>query len=76
MLGVRTVDVVVMLSAPLTPFGERTFLAPGDEAVVIVYDAAVHAPAQVREAVRAGAEDELGAASVLRQVVVAAGAAG
>jgi hypothetical protein len=57
-----------------TPFGERTFLAPGDEAVVIVYDAAVHAPAQVREAVRAGAEDELGAASVLRQVVVAAGA--
>ncbi|WP_320670074.1 DUF5718 family protein [Patulibacter defluvii] len=52
-----------------TPFGESTFLRDGDDAIVIVYDGAVHAPEQVAEAVAGGREDELTAASVLRQRV-------
>ena len=55
-----------------TPFGESTYLEPGDESVVIVYDAAVTPPEGVRAAVRDGREDALEAASVLRQAVEAA----
>lgn len=54
-----------------TPFGETTFLRAGDESIVVVYDAAHHAPQEVADAVAAGAEDGLERASVLRQVVVA-----
>jgi hypothetical protein len=52
-----------------TPFGEGTFLEPGDESLVIVYDASASTPVDVREAVARGGEDELPRASVLRQVV-------
>lgn len=52
-----------------TPLGETTFLEPGDESLVIVYDAAEQAPADVERAVELFQEDELPRASVLRQVV-------
>ncbi len=58
-----------------TPLGESTYLEPGDESVVIVYDAAVTPPDGVRAAVCAGREDALEAASVLRQAVEGAGKA-
>lgn len=53
-----------------TALGESTFLEVGDDAIVIVYDAAVTAPEQVAAAAEAGTEDDLPAASVLRQRVV------
>lgn len=52
-----------------TPFGASTFLRPGDTSVVVVYDSARVAPAEVRAAVAAGTEAGLRAASVLAQVV-------
>ncbi len=54
-----------------TPFGARTFLEVGDEALVVLYDGEATAPEAVADAVRGGAEDELPGASVLRQLVVA-----
>lgn len=54
-----------------TEVGETTFLQPGDEAIVIVYDGDRHSPERVEEAVRRRVEDGL-TASVLRQVVVPA----
>ncbi|MBJ7330260.1 MAG: hypothetical protein JHC95_10205 [Solirubrobacteraceae bacterium] len=51
-----------------TEVGETTFLEPGDEAIVIVYDGAKHTPARIEQAVRLHHEDGV-AASVLRQVV-------
>ncbi|WP_217922835.1 DUF5718 family protein [Miltoncostaea oceani] len=56
-----------------TALGESTYLEPGDEAIVIVYDAAASLPEDVRASVAAGAEDTLARASVLRQRVVSAG---
>ena len=56
-----------------TALGESTYLKPGDESLVIVYDAAVTSPRGVRDAVRDGREDALEEASVLRQAVYAAG---
>lgn len=55
-----------------TELGESTYLEPGDESIVVVYDAAVTAPQDVAAAVAAGGEDGLPAASVLRQRVVPA----
>ena len=55
-----------------TELGESTFLEVGDDAIVIVYDGAVSTPEQVASAAQAGTEDELPAASVLRQRVIAA----
>ncbi len=52
-----------------TPFGESNFLQPGDESIVIVYDGAVSTEADVEAAAQTGHEDELPAASVLRQRV-------
>lgn len=57
-----------------TPLGQSTFLEPGDQSVVVVYDARSVAPEAVRAAVAAGAEDALPDASVLRQTVEEAGA--
>lgn len=56
-----------------TPFGGTTFLDVGDDAIVVVYDAAQTDAGVVEAAVRAGGEDALPGASVLRQRVVAAG---
>jgi Family of unknown function (DUF5718) len=70
----RPATAVVGIGATrYTPFGESTFLAPGDESVVIVYDAAATTPEGVRAAVAEGREDALPAASVLRQAVKAVG---
>lgn len=56
-----------------TPYGASTYLEPGDEAVVVVYDGGSTSPDELERAVAAGREDELEAASVLVQRVVAAG---
>ena len=69
---VRTERALVGIGATrYTPYGETTFLDVGDQTVVVVYDAASTSPAQVEECVRAGDEDTLRRASVLRQDVVA-----
>lgn len=52
-----------------TPYGESTYLRLGDDSVVVVYDSSIHTPEQVRDAVAAGADGQLTAASVLRQRV-------
>jgi len=54
-----------------TDFGEHTYLRPGDQSVVVVYDEAVTSPEMVRSAVDAGREAELAGASVLCQTVEA-----
>jgi hypothetical protein len=56
-----------------TEYGASTYLEPGDEAVVVVYDARGTSPEDVARAVAAGREDDLEDASVLVQRVVAAG---
>jgi hypothetical protein len=62
----RPATVLVGIGATrYTPFGEVTFLAAGDDAIVVVYDGAVHTPAAVEAAVAAGTEASLTAASVL-----------
>ena len=54
-----------------TPFGESTYLEPGDDSVVVVYDSAAHSPQEIADAIAAGADAELAEASVLRQRVTA-----
>ena len=66
----RPATVLIGIGATrYTPFGASTFLEPGDESIVVVYDGAQTTPAGVRDGVRRGAEDDLPAASVLRQTV-------
>lgn len=55
-----------------TEYGESTFLREGDVSTVVVYDATISTPEQVRDAVAAGDTSGLLGASVLRQQVVAA----
>ncbi|MCW2925088.1 MAG: hypothetical protein JWM98_2492 [Thermoleophilia bacterium] len=50
------------------PFGETTFVEPGDEAVVVLYDSRTHAPADVAACIADRRDDQLTAASVLRRV--------
>lgn len=52
-----------------TPLGESTYLRGGDDAIVVVYDAAVTSPDELSAVIGAGREDLLPAASVLRQRV-------
>lgn len=67
----RPATVLVGIGATrYTDLGESTYLRPGDEAIVVVYDAEASSPEWVARAVAAGREDDLSAASVLRQVVV------
>ncbi len=69
----RPATVLIGIGATrYTPFGESTYLEPGDEAIVVVYDGATSSPDEVRGAIGGGYEDDLPAASVLRQGVVAA----
>jgi hypothetical protein len=56
-----------------TDVGATTFLQPGDESLVVVYDGAASTPDDVEAAVAAGREDALPAASVLRQTVRSTG---
>lgn len=57
-----------------TPFGESTFLRPGDEAIVVVYDSREQDPGGIAAALRDG-RPLGGAASVLRRRVASAAAA-
>jgi hypothetical protein len=50
------------------PYGETTFVERGDEAIVVVYDAATHAPEHVARCIAERHDDELSAASLLRRV--------
>lgn len=50
------------------PYGESTFVEPGDEAIVVLYDSAAHPAAQIAELVGERRDDELNRASVLRRV--------
>lgn len=52
-----------------TDFGERTYLRPGDDSIVVVYDEAALTPEAVRQAVASGDEGSLSGASVLVQTV-------
>ncbi|MBX2799966.1 MAG: hypothetical protein KTR31_19960 [Myxococcales bacterium] len=68
----RPREAVLLIGATrYTDFGQSTYVAPGDEVVVTVYDGAVHAPEAVARAVADGAA-ALPGASVLRRRVVAA----
>lgn len=68
----RPATLVVGIGATrYTALGESAYLAPGDESLVVVYDPRRSPPGDVAAAVRAGQEDDLPAASVLRQPVVA-----
>lgn len=50
--------------------GETTFVQPDDEAIVVVYDAELHAPEVVAECIAERREETLEAASVLRRRAV------
>lgn len=52
-----------------TAFGEKTFLRPGDEAIVVVYDGVSTTPGELEGAVADSSLDGLADASILRQVV-------
>ncbi|HWT95816.1 MAG TPA: DUF5718 family protein [Solirubrobacteraceae bacterium] len=52
-----------------TELGASTYLQPGDESLVVVYDGARASEDEVASAVARSAEDELAGASVLRQRV-------
>ncbi|MGE4424818.1 MAG: DUF5718 family protein [Solirubrobacteraceae bacterium] len=66
----RPTRVLVGIGATrYTPVGESTFLVPGDEAIVVVYDGARHDADAVLAAVAAGRERDLDGASVLVQQV-------
>jgi hypothetical protein len=70
----RPATVLVGIGATrYTPYGETTFLAVGDEAIVVVYDGAAHTPDAVAQAATDGTLAELADASVLRQTVVDVG---
>jgi hypothetical protein len=68
--GAETV-IVGIGATRYTDVGETTFLAPGDESIVIVYDGEQSSPAEVEVAVTSGDEDALPSASVLCQAVAA-----
>jgi hypothetical protein len=66
----RPTEVLVAIGATrYTPFGESTYLRPGDESVVVVYDSSRHGAAEVRAATERERCDELASASVLTQRV-------
>lgn len=48
-------------------YGETTFVQPGDDAIVVVYDAERHAPDEVADRLATGSESALAAAAVLRR---------
>ena len=52
------------------PYGESTFVQPGDEAVVVVYNSRAHEPEQVADMIAERRDAVLQAASVLRRRAV------
>lgn len=66
----RPSELLIAIGATrYTPFGESTYLRPGDESIVAVYDSASHSAADVRAAAEDGRADKLAGASVLTQRV-------
>lgn len=55
-----------------TEFGETTFLQPGDESIVVVYDGSLSEPSDIVNFVTDGREAMIPMASVLKQTVVSA----
>ena len=53
-----------------TDFGETTFLEPGDQSIVVVYDGRQYDEAAIRQLVRSDEETATPAVSLLRQEVV------
>ena len=68
--GRPDVAVVGIGATRYTEFGERNFLAWGDQSIVIVYDAATLSAEEVAAAVDDGSETDLANASVLSQTVI------
>jgi hypothetical protein len=67
----RPAQAVLLIGATrYTELGADTYVRPGDEVVVVVYDAEVHTPEGVAAAVAGGAS-ELEHASLLRRRVIA-----
>lgn len=61
--------VVAVGATRYTPFGETTFLGPGDQAIVVVYDGASHTANEVARAIAQKRDDQITSASILRQTV-------
>ncbi len=68
--GRPDVAVVGIGSTRYTEFGQRNFLAWGDQSIVIVYDASTLSDRDVAAAVADGSETDLANASVLTQTVI------
>jgi len=65
----RPSEILIAIGATrYTPFGESTYLRPGDESIVVVYDSHAHGPDDARAALAGGDATAL-AASVLTQRV-------
>lgn len=65
-------EVIVGIGATrYTELGASTYLEVGDTSLVVLYDGAANTPAGIASALGEGREDELVAASVLRQLIVA-----
>jgi hypothetical protein len=63
-------EVLIVIGATrYTPFGESTYLQPGDESIVTVYDSASHSAEDVRAAIGGRHADMLTDTSVLTQIV-------
>lgn len=58
------------------PYGEATFVEPGDEAIVVVYDSRVHSGDEVATRIAERRDASLSAASVLRRCARRTGADG
>ncbi len=66
----RPTSLLVAIGATrYTPFGESTYLRPGDESIVVVYDSARHGADALRAALERRDDDALADASVLTQTV-------
>lgn len=63
--------VIAIGATRYTPLGESTYLQPGDESIVAVYDSHSHDPASIPSLVRDGGEGAGVTYAMLRQAVVA-----
>lgn len=53
----RPANLLIAIGASrYTPFGESTFLRPGDDSIVVVYDSSSRSPAEIEAVLRAGKE--------------------
>jgi hypothetical protein len=67
----RPAQAIISIGATrYTPFGEENFLAPGDRAIVAVYDTRLHDESGVRALARGSSVEDVQGLSLLRQEVV------